>query len=258
MSAAESPTETPPPSPGDGGPGRPFLTARWVNLALLSYPVPDAVLTPRLPPGLVFDRWQGQAFVSLVAFDVRDTRVRGVAWPGLRDFPEVNLRFYVREGDRRGVVFIRELVPSRAVALVARLLYHEPYEASPLRSVTETTADRIRIVHEFTSRGRRQRITVDGRRPSEPAAETGATHFFKEHAWGYGRDRRGGLLRYAVDHPRWRVYPDATARVELEFGDVYGPEWSFLTAAAPEHVAFAEGSPVAVYPGERLRSARSK
>jgi uncharacterized protein YqjF (DUF2071 family) len=246
------------PLPSDEGLRRPFLTARWINVALVSYPVSDAVLTPRLPPGLVLDRWQGRAFVSLVAFDFRDTRVRGVAWPGFRHFPEVNLRFYVRDGDRRGVVFIRELIPSRVVALVARLLYNEPYEVAPLRSVTETTTDRIRIIHEFARHGRAQRITVAGRRPSEPAPEAGATHFFKEHAWGYGTDRRGGLLRYAVDHPSWRVYPDATARVELEFGAVYGPEWSFLAGATPEHVALAEGSPVAVYPGERPQSAQSK
>jgi uncharacterized protein YqjF (DUF2071 family) len=232
-------------------PRRPFLTARWVNVALLSYPVPDAILTPRLPPGLALDRWQGRAFVSLVAFDFLDTRVRGVAWPGFTRFPEVNLRFYVRDSDRRGVVFIRELVPGRVVALLARLVYNEPYRVARLRSATETRGDRIRIAHEFAWAGRRQRIAVEGRCPAELAAATGATHFFKEHAWGYGTDRRGGLLRYAVDHPCWRVYPEPMARVELDFGIVYGPEWSFLTDRSPEHVALAEGSQVAVYPGQR-------
>src|SRR5262249_30359909 len=230
--AASSPLASP------SAPRRPFLTARWVNVAPISYPVPDAVLMPRLPPGLALDRWQEQAFVSLVAFDFEETRVRGVTWPGFTRLPEVNLRFYVREGNRRGVVFIRELIPSRVVALVARLLYNEPYQVAPLRSATETTPGGIRIVHEFTRHGRRQRIPVQGRHPAAPAAKAGATHFFKEHAWGYGTDRRGGLLRYAVDHPHWRVYPGATARVELEFELVYGSVWSFLDGATPAHVAF--------------------
>src|SRR5262249_61064257 len=95
-------------------------------------PVPDAVLTSRLPPGLALDRWEGRAFVSLVAFDFQDTRVRGVAWPGLTRFPEVNLRFYVRAGDSRGVVFVRELVPRRVVALAARLICNAPYPDAPL------------------------------------------------------------------------------------------------------------------------------
>ena len=54
---------------------RPFLTARWSNLFLATYAVPDDVLTPRLPPGFVLDRRDGVAFVSLVAFDFCDTRV---------------------------------------------------------------------------------------------------------------------------------------------------------------------------------------
>src|SRR5262245_26100868 len=188
---------------------RPFLTARWVNVALISYSVPDAILAARLPGGLTLDRWHGKAFVSLVAFDFVDTRVGGIAWPGFTRFPEVNLRFYVRDDDRRGVVFVRELVPSRVVTLLARLLYNEPYRVAALRSATETRSDRIHIVHEFAWGGRRQRIAVQGRYPAEADPGTGATHFFKEHAWGYGTDRRGGMLRYAVDHPCWRTYPEA-------------------------------------------------
>jgi uncharacterized protein YqjF (DUF2071 family) len=246
---------TPGSDPTSAPPRRPFLTARWINVALLSYAVPDRLLGPRLPTGLALDRWEDRAFVSLVAFEFVDTRVRGVSWPGFTRFPEVNLRFYVREGERRGVVFVRELVPSRLVALLARLLYNEPYGVARMRSSAETTPAGIRVAHEFPWRGRAQRITVEARSPAVPAAETGAVHFFKEHAWGYGMDRRRRLLRYAVDHPTWRVHLDAIARLELDFGAVYGAEWSFLTGQAPEHVALAEGSQVAVYPPERLRAA---
>src|SRR5438105_349004 len=94
---------------------RPFLTARWTNLFLATYAVPDDTLTPRLPAGLELDRRDGSAFVSLVAFDFRDTRFLGIPWPGYCNFPEINLRFYVRRGAERGVVFIREIVALRMV-----------------------------------------------------------------------------------------------------------------------------------------------
>ena len=48
---------------------RPFLRARWLDLLLVTYAVPDDVLTSRLPVGLELDRWQGHALISLVAFD---------------------------------------------------------------------------------------------------------------------------------------------------------------------------------------------
>src|SRR5689334_13401141 len=98
----------------------PFLTARWENLCLVTYTVPPALLEPRLPPGLTLDTRDGQAFVSLVAFQFLGTRVLGVPWPGYRNFPELNLRYYVRHGEERGVVFIREFVPRQLVAWLAR------------------------------------------------------------------------------------------------------------------------------------------
>ena len=107
--------------------GRPFLRARWVDVLLVTYAVPDDALASRLPVGLEFDRWEGRALVSLVAFDFVDTRVWGLPWPGFVRFPELNLRFYVRYGQRRGVCFIREYVPSRWVSWLARTLYNEPY-----------------------------------------------------------------------------------------------------------------------------------
>src|SRR5262249_58326885 len=96
--------------------------------------VPDDRPRPALPPGLELDRRDGRAFASLVAFDFLDTRVLGVPWPGYRNFPEVNLRFYVRRGGERGVVFVREFVPARLVAWLARQIYNEPYTALRMSS----------------------------------------------------------------------------------------------------------------------------
>lgn len=76
---------------------RPFLTARWQHLCLLNYAVDPARLQPRLPEGLELDTLAGEAYMSLVAFDFLDTRVLGIPWPFYRNFPEINLRFYVRD-----------------------------------------------------------------------------------------------------------------------------------------------------------------
>ena len=128
---------------------RPFLTARWENLAIISYTVPPDLLRPRLPPGLELDTRDGQAFVSLVPFDFFDTRVLGIPWPGYRDFPEINLRFYVRAGQERGIVFIREFVPKRLIAWMAKLCYNEPYSVAHVR-------ERSRVERPACLRGQRQ------------------------------------------------------------------------------------------------------
>src|SRR4051812_21173831 len=102
----------------------PFLTAEWRNLFLATYAVPPPLLEPHLARGLSLDLRDGQAFVSLVAFEFLHTRVLGVPWPGYRNFGELNLRYYVRhvgkDGvEQRGVSFLREFVPRRLIAWLA-------------------------------------------------------------------------------------------------------------------------------------------
>src|SRR5262249_56869663 len=114
-----------------------FLTAEWRHLAMLNYAVDRAVLEPHVPAGTVLDTYQGQAYVSLVGFLFLNTKVWGVPVPLHRNFEEVNLRFYVRrfsgEESRRGVVFLKEIVPRSAIAAIARVFYNENYVALPMR-----------------------------------------------------------------------------------------------------------------------------
>ena len=123
----------------------PFLTAQWRHLVMLNYEVDPALLTSRVPRGTELDVWNGRTFVSLVGFRFLDTRVLGWRIPFHTNFDEVNLRFYVRHrsGDewRRGVVFVKEIVPRTAIALVARWAYNEQYVALPMRSEIELPSD---------------------------------------------------------------------------------------------------------------------
>lgn len=234
---------------------RPFLTARWHNLFLATYAVPPALLEPRLPPGLVLDLRDGSAFVSLVAFEFVDTRVLGIGWPGYKDFGELNLRFYVRHGERRGVVFVREFVPQRLVAAIARWLYNEPYRAAPITARREETAERIHMDYRLRYAGREHRIEVTGTKPAVRPADDSVEHFFKEHSWGFGRTRGGALLRYEVSHPVWDVYPVREYHLDFDFAAVYGPEWGFLQTTAPYSTVLAAGSAVSVFPKGKLAAA---
>ena len=110
-----------------------FLTAEWRHLLMVNYVVDLAVLTPLIPAGTELDLWQGRAYVSVVGFRFLRTKVLGIPVPFHRDFDVVNLRFYVRrkvDGQwRKGVVFVKEIVPKRAIAFVARTVYNENYVA---------------------------------------------------------------------------------------------------------------------------------
>jgi uncharacterized protein YqjF (DUF2071 family) len=229
--------------------GWPFLTARWSNLFLATYAVPQELLRPRLSPGLDLDLRDGQAFVSLVAFDFLGTRVLGVPWPGYRNFPEINLRFYVRHGDERGVVFIREFVPRRLVAWLARVVYNEPYRATTMFSTVRETADNITVEHRLEWDGRVNTLRVKGGKPAYRPDPASVEHYFKEPGeWGFNTTRAGRSVRYLVHHPVWETYPVLEYCIDLDWKCVYGPEWGFLRDAQPYSTMLAAGSPVAVYP----------
>ena len=227
---------------------RPFLTARWEHLVLVNYTVAPERLTPFLPPGIELDLLDGDAHMSLVAFDFLDTRVLGIPFPGYRHFPEINLRFYVREGERRGVCFIREYVPKRLIAWVARLLYNEPYVRAPMTSSVELLAERRVVNHQLRAGGRVHSLSVTAKASSTMPSEDSEAHFFKEHSWGYGTDRRGRCVRYEVRHPVWETYAVESFKLNWDWGAVYGPEWADYASIAPRSVFLAHGSAISVSP----------
>jgi uncharacterized protein len=242
----------------------PFLTARWLDLALVTYRIPADVLTAALGGSqpldipLEPDRLPGDpadvAYASLVAFRFLETRVKGIAVPLHTDFPEVNLRVYVRTREatpRRGVMFIREFVPRRAIVTVANLLYHEHYRAVPMRiEAVDLGETRRRVACSISLGEREHRIALTGGRPPVTPTPDSLEHFFKEHTWGFGRTPEGRTLVYRVDHPIWDAYPTVIEDLELDvdFGELYGHPWELLDGRDPFHVAYAVGSEISVHP----------
>jgi len=232
---------------------RPFLTADWRDLVMLTWALDPAVLAPRVPPGTALDLFEGHAFVSIVGFRFLGTRVRGVRVPGHVNFDEVNLRFYVRReteaGEvRRGVVFVRELVPRAAVTWLARWMYGEPYRTLTMRSA----ASGRRYTYEWRRDGRWEGVTatVTGE-PGVPPPGSAAA-FITEHHWGYGRRRDGATLEYEVAHGPWRVWSTERVALAADVAALYGDDFAPALSAPPVSALVAEGSPVTVFPPQAL------
>lgn len=233
---------------------RVFLTAEWRNLILITYKIPQEILTPHLPAGLELDTIEGNAFASLVAFDFINTRVKGRRIPFHINFPEINLRFYVKEKEtgRRGVVFIREFVPRFFISLIANRIYNEPYRSIKMKSAISVN-DAVQVRHNIKYKRREFFVTAEGKNEPYIPGEDSKEHFFKEHSWGYGVNRRGETLVYRVEHPEWKVYPLITCDNNFDFSFLYGAKWSFLNGAEPYSVMLAEGSGIKVYGAEKLK-----
>jgi uncharacterized protein len=239
-------------------PDRPMLTAEWRNLAMLNYEVDPRVLTPYLPAGTELDDWNGASYASIVGFQFHRARFLGLAVPLHTNFVEVNLRFYVRrraaEGWRRGVVFIRELAPRRAVALVANLLYGERYVTVPMSHRIEQGENGVprRVEYAWRRRGRHGLVAVETDGPARALEPGTHEHYIAEHYWGYSALRRGRTKEYLVAHPPWHASPATSATLQCDAAALYGKPLAEFLSEPPASAFWADGSAVRVYRGVRI------
>jgi uncharacterized protein len=233
-----------------------FLAAEWRYLAMLNYEVEASLLLPFVPNGTELDRWNGKVFVSLVGFRFLKTRVLGLTIPFHSNFDEVNLRFYVRRqiGDevRRGVVFIREIVPRWAIAFVARTFYNENYVALPMaHEIRGADSSGLSVAYRWrTKTWNAVRLAVQGK--PELAQDSSQEQFITEHFWGYAAQADGGCVEYRVTHPAWRVWSALRADFEGDVAGLYGSDMAAVLRGAPASAFLAEGSAVTVMRGRKI------
>ncbi|SRR6266568_1925777 len=224
---------------------------------MLNYEIDSSVLALFVPTGTELDLWKGKVLVSVVGFLFLKTRVFGIPIPFHRDFEEVNLRIYVRrkaeDGWRRGVVFIKEIVPRAAIALTARKLYNEPYIALPMAHRIEVDSASVKSAeYSWHFGGQQNSLKLTTRGAAQLLTEDSEAEFITEHYWGYNAQQNGATLEYRVEHPRWRFYDVSDVKLDCDVAGLYGEQFRESLNCKPSSAFLAEGSAVTVYQGVRL------
>lgn len=230
-----------------------FLTAEWRDLVVINFEVAPSILLPLVPAGTELDLWEGSALVSLVAFRFLNTKVRGLSVPFHVNFEEANLRFYVKRpiaGElRRGVVFVKELVPRPAIALTARLLFGEPYQYVPMSSDIRDEAGERHMTYRWSVRGSQSLVSAVTKGEPEPLSVGSESEFILEHYWGYTRRSSTRTSEYRVEHPRWRHWKSPRVELQVDVASTYGEPWARALSRQWRTAFVAEGSGVAVHSG---------
>lgn len=228
-----------------------FLTAYWKNLLFVNYEVEPDVLKPYLPKGVELDLFNGKCLVSLVAFLFLETKLRGIGFPFHRNFEEFNLRFYVlrKEGNsiKRGVVFVKEIVPRRMICWVAYLLYGEQYFYHRMKHAISETKDNIDVSYSFRVNGNWNEIEANTETVKKPLIAGTEEEFITEHYWGYTKMKNGATSEYQVQHPQWHLHTVNNFGVNVDIDALYGKQWRQYLSAEPVSVFMADGSPVTIF-----------
>ena len=216
---------------------------------MLNFWVDPAVLNPLVPAGTELDFLAGETFLSVVGFLFLNTRVLGLTVPLHRDFEEVNLRFYVRcksvAGWKRGVVFVRELVPRRAIATVARVFYGERYAALPMRHTIVDNETGVSVEYGWRRGKKWESLSVAAMGGAQIVPAGSHEEFITEHSWGYTAGKR--TSEYRVEHPRWKIWPAQSAALSADVATLYGEQFVAPLSSKPVSQFIAEGSHVQIW-----------
>jgi len=234
-----------------------FLSAEWRDLVMLNFEVDPGLLRSHVPPGTELDSFGGKTFVSLVGFRFLRTRLFGILpIPFHSNFDEVNLRFYVRRQEgaalRHGVVFIREIVPRRAIANVARLVYGENYTRHPMRHSITTNGSSLNAEYGWQFDGRWCCLCAEASGSPAHPADGSLEQFITEHYWGYTARPGRDSLEYHVTHEPWRVWTADSACFDGDAAALYGQGFGSVLSRKPDSAFIAEGSTVQVFMGRRI------
>lgn len=239
-----------------------FLDAQWKNLIMANYEVNPTILEKYLPYKTELDTWNGRHYVSLVGFMFLETKVLGIKIPFHVNFEEVNLRFYVRYKDdtnpqavewKRGVVFIKEIVPKPAIALVANVLYGEHYAAMAMKNELAQTTDKLKVSYGWKFQNEWNHLSVTADTNLQDITEGSEAEFITEHYWGYTKLKNKQTSQYQVVHPRWQVYPIKSYQINCNFKALYGTDFEMLATQTPLSVLMAQGSAIEVKQGKKIR-----
>jgi len=227
-----------------------FLRAKWLNLIMANYEIDPAILKKYVPAYTELYFYNGICYVSIVGFLFKDTKLKGIAVPFHKTFEEINLRFYVRQKEnnkwKRGVVFLREIVPLPAIAIMANLTYHEHYQTHKTKHVWNLIDHEWKVEYHWRLKKEWNQLKVAAKSGSHPIEEGSEEEFIAIQNWGYTRVNEKKTSVYQVHHPNWLIHSVHHYHVQCTIEEMYGRKFVEPLSQAPKSVFLAEGSDISV------------
>jgi uncharacterized protein len=215
------------------------LSMRWADLVFLHWRVPADVLRKLIPSGLELDAFNGESWVALTAFEMCDVSVSGAPpVPTATNFPELNVRTYVKHEGRSGVWFFSLDAGSWLAVMTARQVTNLPYYHARMSCERVSDSD-VTFESERTHPGATRAEFRAWYRPTGDVYESAPDSFDfwcteRYSLFSLATDRQ--LLRLDIEHKRWPLQPGVTDVVKNTMAVAAG----FALPKEPPVVHFAK------------------
>lgn len=195
-------------------PDRPWrLFQSWHQLLFAHWRMSPGHLEGSVPAGLELDLYDGDAWLTVAPFMIEDFRPRGLpALPLLSAFPELNLRTYVRAGDRPGIYFFSLDAASTAAVVGARILFRLPYHRATMSLAG--SEGRVRFGSRRWGGGATFRASYAPVGAAREPEQGSLDHFLTERYTLFAPLRGGEVLETEIHHRPWSLRPAAAEIVE--------------------------------------------
>jgi uncharacterized protein YqjF (DUF2071 family) len=121
----------------------------WNRALFLHWTVPFELLIKCVPSNLNLDTFDGNCYISLVAFTMEKIRPKFLPSLGcVSDFDEINVRTYIDNDDKKGVYFLNIEAGKTISACIAKTISGLPYEKAKI-SRTEKSYYSINLKKGF-------------------------------------------------------------------------------------------------------------
>lgn len=236
-----------------------LLTAEWRHLAFLNYVVDPTLLAPHLPAGVELDSYNGEHYLSVVGLLFQKLKLLGISLPDHQSFAQINCQFYVRrkkgKGWRRGVTFLRQIIPQELTAKVGRAVGRGNYLRTPTHheiSFEGGSVDHMGrpisdgVVKYGWGEGESERLEMRTTGLPQPTGFGPQEQFLSQRLWSYTA-RGPRTIEMRVEHPEWFYWEAGSTSLAADPESLGAGVFAEILKAPPESAFLAKGSKVLLH-----------
>ncbi|MFC5558198.1 YqjF family protein [Ureibacillus thermophilus] len=175
----------------------------WSDILFLHYPVKKEKIEILLPPKIQLDTYEGQAWITIVPYVIKSIGVRGLPFIPLgRGIPGINVRTYVKMGEKPGIYFLKLALPQKLTAMMAKYLFHLPYISMDL------SFEKTEKMIQFESKTNPLPFTCQYRvlPASSPIKKETLEEWLLERYCFYTTNTKGKVIRCDIIHEPWFIH----------------------------------------------------